>query len=154
MDKGGWTRLRGYMKRSIKPADIAVIVVLALMLLGGGLWVGSLIRGNAVDRLAADGGLFEVHLVDGTVYLGELVMDEEDFLSLERPAVVLPQAQDGSEMSGYVVEPLSADPYSIRGPILIERGGVAFIGAVSPDSAIEGAYLQVMESDPQATPRP
>jgi len=140
------------MGRTFPLTRIAALAVLAAVLLAGGLWVGSILRGDEIDRLAPDGSLVEVHLADGTVYLGALEADD-DYLTLTGPAVVVPGSAD-DETTTYAVEPLSGDPYSIAGPILIERERVSLVGAVRAGSAIERAYHDAMGADATESPAP
>lgn len=131
---------------------MAALAVLGVALLVGGLWVGSFVRGDQIDRVAPDGALLEVQLADGTVYLGALE-DEGDYLVLSGPAVIVPGSSE-EETTSYTVQPLSGDPYSILGPILIDRDRVTFIGAVSAGSGIERAYLDAISGTSQETPAP
>jgi hypothetical protein len=140
------------MGRSAGINRIAALAVLGIALLAGGLWIGSIVRGDQIDRLAPDGALLEVHLADGTVYLGALE-DEGDYLQLTGPAVIVPGSTE-EETTSYAVQPLSGDPYRIVGPILIDPARVAFIGAVSAGSGIERAYHDAMSAQPEGSPAP
>ena len=104
--------------------------------------------------LAPRGSLIEVHLTDGTVYLGDLVGDEGGYLRLEAPAVVLPETAEGGAAS-YRVTALTADPYGLVGPVIIPREQATLIGAVAAGSSIEGAYLDAMSgAQPSPSPEP
>ena len=48
----------------------AIAVLVALV--AGGLWVGAQVRADGARALAPSGTLMEVHLEDGTVYLGDV----------------------------------------------------------------------------------
>jgi len=138
------------MGRTFPVVRTAALVALATVLLAAGLWVGSTLRGDEIDGLAPDGSLMEVHLTDGSVYLGALESNG-DSLTLTGPAVIVPGSTDQGTTT-YAVEPLAGDPYSIAGPILVARDRVAFIGAVRAGSGIEGAYLDAMSGGPEETP--
>lgn len=125
----------------------------AIALLWLGLWTGSLLRGGPVDRLAPEGSLVEVHLVDGTVYLGGVRDAGSDYLALANPAVVLPKAGD-SASNTFIIQPLSGDPYDIHGMVLIPRGQVALIGGVAAGSGLAAAYDDAMRGGAPESPAP
>lgn len=141
------------MGRWFTPRNLG-LAALAVAVLAGGVAVGILVRGDAVDQLAPAGSLMEVHLADGSVYLGDLTDQTDDYLELTGPATVIPGEGEG-EAATYRVVPLAADPYFLIGPALLSREQVSVVGAVSAGSPIERAYQDAMASSgSEASPSP
>lgn len=139
------------MKRWFEPRT-AALAGLAVALLVGGVVVGALLRGDPVDRLAPPGALMEIHLADGSVYLGDLTSQTDDYLELAGPAVVVAGAAEG-DAATYRVIPLAEDPYFVVGPALLSREQVTLVGAVAAGSSVERAYQDAMaEGAPESSP--
>lgn len=125
-------------------------LVAAALLLATGWAIGSRLGASGLERVAPDGSLMEVHLDDGSVYLGAVDASEDGWI-LSDPAIVVPEGAEGPETS-YAVQPLSGDPYGIGGPILIPRDRVLFLGGVRAGSGIEAAYQTAMSGGGETPP--
>lgn len=94
----------------------------------------------------------EIHLADGTVYLGDVTNESEAYLQLRGAALIVPE--QGNAGTAYRVQPLTGDPYSLVGPVVIARDRVALIGVVSAGSAVERAYQDALAGAGEPTPSP
>jgi hypothetical protein len=127
------------------PSSIARVGTIVLLLVGFaaiGVVVGGLLSRGGPMAMAPAGSLYEAHLVDGSVYLGELTGDTGGYVELSAPAIVLPEG--GGDESTYRVVSLTNDPYAIVGPVLIPREQILVIGAVAARTSIEQAYLDAI----------
>lgn len=140
------------MRTILSRAPIAWVAAAAALLIAG--WaIGSRLGANDLSAIAPAGSLMEIHLDDGSVYVGSLEPADESWV-LTDPAVVLPTSTTGGEAS-YSVQPLTGDPYGIGGPILIPRERVLFLGGVRAGSGIEAAYRAALAGSGQnPTPSP
>jgi hypothetical protein len=110
-------------------------------------------RGSDLDRLAPHGALMEVHLDDGSVYVGAIDATDGGWI-LSDPAVVIPEATE-DDSTRYSVQPLTDDPYGIGGPILIPRDRVLFLGGIRAGSGIDAAYQAALaQTGVEPTPSP
>jgi len=123
----------------------AVVVVLL-----AGLAFGRLVGSGPVSRLSGGGGLYEVHLASGSVYLGFIASETDGYLRLSAPAAVVPDSED-STGSRFLVQLLDGDPYDIGGDALIPTEQVALIGVVGADSGLAAAYRQASGQAPGGT---
>ncbi len=135
-------------------------VVAAIVLVGLGIRVGvAFVVGGPSAQLARGFALQEVHLVNGTVYVGHLVSDDGGFLRLADPAVVRQQTatQTGDQAAApqFVVQALFTDPFDLSGDITVPQAQVVLVGNVSADSSLGRAYSQAFQGGtPQPTPSP
>lgn len=123
------------------PSTIArtgIVIVLLAAVVVAGVLVGIALRSSLPGGFAANGSLVEVHLADGTVYLGIFQGTPDGYLRLEAPAVVLPET--AAEGTSYRVAMLSGEPYGLAGGILIRAEQAVLIGAVADGTGIEQAY--------------
>ncbi len=137
---------------SLRRVGIAIAtVVVGLVLVIAGIRVGLAVLGpSPIARTMADGGLHEIHILGGTVYLGRIVSDDGGMLRVRDPAIVREQAAPtaSSEPAGaqLVVQSLVVDPYDLAGEVLIPIDQVSLIGVVAPGSSLEVAYVQAQAS--------
>ena len=115
-----------------------------------GVVAGLLFTRGSPERFSSSEALVEIQLTDGSVYVGLITDEQADRLFVEGPAVVLPQGSGQSRT--YLVQPLSRDPYSVEGSIVMMRDAVAFIGRIIPGSAIERAYRDAMNPASSSSP--
>lgn len=127
-------------QRLVTGGLVSLIAVTIVML---GLVAGGALRDQGFRALAPGGSLFQVQLSGGAVYVGDLVNESDDLLTLGAPAVVLQDSSQGSQTT-YRVVPLSAEPHSLAGSVLIPRNQVMIVGVVAAGSPIERAYLDAM----------
>ena len=110
------------------------------------VWIGSVVGSSMFGRGPAGhlvgGGLAEIHMADGTLYLGEIVSERDGFLQISGAAVVIPDAGSSGSASQLLVQLLTGDPYALGGDILIASDHVTLVGAVIPGSGLEKAYRQ------------
>lgn len=130
---------------------LGVIVLLGALVVGG-LWVGAQLRADGARALAPAGTLMEVHLEDGTVYLGDVTNESDAYLQLSAAAVIVPE--QGEEEATYRVQPLTGEPYSLVGPVAIARDRISLIGVVSAGSPVQLAYQDAMAGASMPSPTP
>jgi hypothetical protein len=136
-----------------------VLLALALLILGVRLGA-ALLSPSPVMGIAAEGGLHQVQVLGGAVYLGTIVGDDGDTLRLARPAVVrqeqAPASSAGEAGPRTIVQVLATDPYGIAADVLIPLDQVTLIGVVQPTSSLARAYAEAMgvTPAPAASPSP
>ena len=97
------------------------------------------------------GTLIEVHLASDRIILGIFVTQVDGRLVLSEPAE-LTSDRRGRDLD---VQPMSREPTSINGNLLIERSQIEFVGAVLADSALSDAYVEatgVEDTAPSPSP--
>ncbi len=144
------------LPRARQVASVILVALVGLVLVIGGLQIGSaLLRPSAVSRLIAPGGLQEVHVLGGAVYVGRVVGDDDRVLRIAEPATL---RQDSGAASSpgtsprFVVQTLAVDPYDLNGDVLIPLEQVTLIGTVAPGSGLEQAYGQARNGEVQPGP--
>ena len=98
-DRQSSARLPRSMRNSFTMRNIALAVLAAVLIVGAGITAGAMIRGGPVQRLAPGGALVEVHLADGSVFLGSLREETNDYLTLTGGAIVIPQSTASGQAS-------------------------------------------------------
>ena len=134
----------------------AVVALLAaiILLLAGARWGMRLVA----DPLSAalNGDLQEVHVSNGSIYLGRIVEVGGEEILLADPAVV--RRADATEAAAvdYVVQALLTDPFGVGGPVAVERAQIVMIGSVDLDSALADAYQRAFAepSSERSSPSP
>ncbi len=137
--------------RQVLLAVVGVLVAFSVLILGVRLGA-SLLSPSPVMGLAAEGGLHQIHVLGGAVYLGTIVGEDADTLRLARPAIVrqeqAPVASAGESGPRTIVQGLGTDPYGIATDILIPLRQVTLIGVVLPASSLAVAYGEAMGQAP------
>ncbi len=137
-----------------------VVVLVAVVLIVAGVRIGwSLVSGGPIGELARGAALQEVHLANGTVYVGQLTAEDGGYLKLTDPAVLRQQASSegaSASASQLIVQALFTDPYDSTGPVLIPRDQVTLVANVTSGSGLANAYDQALHggTQPQPTPTP
>jgi hypothetical protein len=141
------------------PARVAkavVAIAAAVLIVIVGLRIGGSLLGPAAAKaLSAGGALQEIHTTQG-LYVGQVVAEDESYISLRTPAVVREeQATDGGTPSGRIlVILLASEPYYVAGDVVLPRNQVVLVGNVTPGSPLDTAYRQATGElpAPSATP--
>jgi hypothetical protein len=145
--------------RTVVLAVVGIAVAIAVIF-GVARLTASILSPSPVMDLAAEGGLHEVQVLGGSVYLGTIVTDDGSMLRLARPAIVrqeqVPEASPGTQGSRVIVQSLTTDPFGIAADIVIPLEVVTFIGVLEPSSSLAVAYGEAMgpTQPPAATPSP
>jgi hypothetical protein len=135
--------------------QVLLALALAAALLYLGLRIGrELTQPGPAARFAVPGALQELQLADGSVYVGRIVADEDDYLRLAGAAIVRPEQAQAGQAGRLLVVLVSADPQDIAGDLLIPRDQVLYVGNVAPNSGLETAYRQATGELPQPSPAP
>jgi hypothetical protein len=144
--------------RQLALAAVAIVAIAVIVFLG--VRLGSqLASGGAVSLVAVDGGIQEIHILGGAVYVGRITSDADGAIRVAGPALVLsdttssPAPDSGGQR--LVVRALFTDPYDLQGDVLIPRDQVVLVGNITPGSSLEAAYLQAVEGvGPSGSPAP
>lgn len=136
--------------KAILGIGIAVLIVFVGLRLGG-----SLLGPAGAQALSTGSGLQEIHTTQG-VYVGQLVKEDDSYLSLRTPAVVREaQDADGGSGSGRIlVILLASEPYYIAGDVVLPRDQVILVGNVTPGSPLDTAYRQATGELPPPSSTP
>ena len=138
---------------------VGIVVAIAIVYVVARV-TASILSPSPVMGLAAEGGIHEVQVLGGVVYLGTIVKDDGSTLRLARPALVrqeqAPAASPEAEGPRIVVQSLATDPYGIAADILIRLDQVTLIGVVRPSSSLGQAYNEAMglAQPPAVSPSP
>ena len=141
------------------PAQIAraiVAIVAAVLIVIVGLRIGGALLGpGGAKALSAGGALQEIHTTQG-VYVGQVVAEDESYITLRTPAIVREEpAADGATGSGRIlVILLAADPYFVAGDVVLPRDQVVLVGNVMTGSPLETAYRQATGELPAPSAAP
>jgi hypothetical protein len=133
---------------------VAVVVVFVVARL-----TASVLSPSPVMDLAAEGGLHEIQVLGGAVYVGSIVSDDGSMLRVARPAIVrqepAPDASPGAQ-GRVIVQSLTTDPFGIAADIVIPLDKVTFVGVLQPSSSLGAAYAEAigLTQPPAATPSP
>lgn len=136
---------------------LAVLGLLFLIVLGGFLVGLRLLGPGPAEGLDAAARVHQVHLDDGSVYLGRIVSEGDGYVRLGVPAVIRPSDAEQQDPRGpqLIVQLLATEPYSLSGDVLIARSQVTLVGPVIAGSGLETAYRQATgELPPPPAPAP
>jgi hypothetical protein len=132
-------------------AAIAVVVVVARL-------TASILSPSPVMDLASEGGLHEIQLLGGAVYVGTIVTDDGSMLRVARPAIVrqeqVPAASPGAQGPRVIVQSLTTDPFGIAADIVIPLDQVIFVGVLQPTSSLGSAYSEAVGLTQAPAPSP
>jgi hypothetical protein len=133
----------------------AVIGFVALMLIG--IAIGTrILAPDPVTGLTAAGGVQQVRVNGGAVYLGAVTRSGDAYIRIGAPATIRqnPTASGASPGPGLVVEALTIEPYDIAGDLVIPIDSIEWVSAVRPGSGLEAAYRQATGTTPAPSASP
>ena len=145
--------------RTVALTVVGIVVAIAVVFVVARL-TASILSPSPIMDLAAEGGLHEVQVLGGAIYVGTIVTDDGSILRLARPAIVrqeqAPAASPGTQGSRVIVQSLTTDPFGIAADIAIPLDQVIFIGVLQPSSSLGVAYGEAvgLTQPPAATPGP
>ncbi len=137
-------------RRAALIAGALVLIVVGALI---GVRVGAILLIDPLGGVLAEGDLHEIQLVNGQVFVGEVVQRGPDQLRLRDGAIVRQVPGAAGSQADFVVQALSADPYGIQGDVSIAMEQLISVGVVDDASSLAGAYRQALGFD-QSTPSP
>ena len=137
------------MAKAVLAIAVGVLMVVVGLRIGGAL-LGS----GAAKSLAAGAALQEVHTTQG-VYVGQVVAEDEGYLTLRTPAIVREeQGSEGTASGRILVILLASEPYYVAGDVVLRRDQVVLVGNVAAGSPLDTAYRQATGELPPPTSAP
>lgn len=127
----------------------AIAAIAAIVIVGA--WVGSrLIAPDPIGGLANPGGVQQIRVTGGAVYVGRIVSSSGGYLRLSDAAIIRQgdTAADASPGPRLIVESLAAEPYDTGTDLVIPISSVEFATTVRPGSGLEAAYRQAIGGAP------
>ena len=118
-----------------------------------GVRVGAILLIDPLGAVVADGDLHEIQLVNGQVFIGQVVQRGPEQLRLRDGAVVRQVSSADGSQTDFVVQALFADPYGLRGDVAIAIDQLISVGVVDEGSNLAGAYRRALGFE-EASPSP
>lgn len=141
--------------RRILTVTGGVIGIVALLLIG--IAIGTrILAPDPVGGLAATGGVQQVRVNGGAVYVGVVTKSGDGYIRIGNPATIRqgPAADGASPGPGLVVEALTIEPYDIAGDLVVPIDSIEWAASVRPGSGLETAYRQATGAAPAPSASP
>jgi hypothetical protein len=137
-------------RRSALLAGALILIVVGAFI---GVRLGASLLVDPLGKVLADGDLHEIQLVNGAVFVGQVVQRGSEELLLRDGAVVRQVSNAEGSQADIVVQALFADPYGLGGDVSIATDHVVTVGTVDASSSLAAAYREALGiSEPAPAP--